>query len=101
MRFRFKTEKLLALYTNREGAKKYPRQVVESFFEVMAIVDAAKDERDLYAFKGLRFEKLSGRRKDERSLRLTGQWRLTLTIEHGEQGNCLVIQEIVDYHPKS
>ncbi|MEY3403765.1 MAG: hypothetical protein RLZZ86_3387 [Cyanobacteriota bacterium] len=67
--------------------------MVDDFFEVMAIIDAAVDERDLYAQKGLRFEKLQGKRGKEgqRSLRLNAQWRL-------EQGNYLTIIDIEDYH---
>ncbi|MEY3400748.1 MAG: hypothetical protein RLZZ86_351, partial [Cyanobacteriota bacterium] len=77
MRFYFQTKKLEALYTEEKNAHKYPG-VVDDFFEVMAIIDAAVDERDLYAQKGLRFEKLQGKRGKEgqRSLRLNAQWRL-------------------------
>ncbi|WP_017319060.1 type II toxin-antitoxin system RelE/ParE family toxin [Mastigocladopsis repens] len=71
LRFNFKDKKLEALYTEEKNAHKYPN-VVDDFFEVMAIIDAAVDERDLYAQKGLRFEKLKGKRgkEEQRSLRL-------------------------------
>ena len=88
MRFYFQTKKLEALYTEEKNAHKYPG-VVDDFFEVMAIIDAAVDERDLYAQKGLRFEKLQGKRGKEgqRSLRLNAQWRLIVTLAEDEQGN--------------
>ncbi|MEH2146890.1 type II toxin-antitoxin system RelE/ParE family toxin [Nostoc sp.] len=99
LRFQFKKNKLEALYTQEKDAHKYPG-VVDDFFEVMAIIDAAVDERDLYAYKGLRFEKLSGKRgkKGQRSLRLNNQWRLIVTVNEDEQGNYLTIIDIEDYH---
>lgn len=63
----------------------------------MTTLRAAKDERDLYALKGLRFEKLKGR-KGERSVRLNQQWRLILSVEEDEQGTYLQIIDIEDYH---
>jgi len=100
MRFIFKNKKLEALYTKGEGAKKYSEAVINAFFDVMSIIDAAIDERDLYAFKGPRFEKLEGERgnRGERSLRLNEQWRLILSIEWDENGKIILIIDIEDYH---
>lgn len=98
MRFRFATKKLEALYTAEAGAKKYPAAVVDAFFEVMAAIDAAVDERDLYGLKGLRFEALKGDRAGQHSLRLNKQFRLIVTIERDPAGNVMVVVEIDDYH---
>ena len=100
LRFIFKKKKLEALYTEEKDAHKYPNNVVDDFFEVMAIIDAAVNEGDLYAQKGLRFEKLQGKRGKEgqRSLRLNKQWRLILTVDQDEDGNYLNIIDIEDYH---
>ena len=99
MRFRFKDKKLEALYTEEKDAHKYPG-VVDDFFDVMTIIQSAPDERDLYAQKGLRFEKLTGKRgkQGQRSLRLNKQWRLIVTLEKDEQGAYLQILGIEDYH---
>ncbi len=99
MRFEFKSNKLRYLYTDEKNAHKYPG-VVDDFFDVMAVIDSAIDERDLYALKGLRFEKLSGKRgtQGQRSLRLNAQWRLIVSIEKDNQGNYLLIIDIEDYH---
>lgn len=99
MRFRFKTKKLEALYTEEKNAHKYPN-VIDDFFEVMAIIAAALDERDLYANKGLHFEKLAGQRgkQGQRSLRLNQQWRLIVTLEKDKDGSLLLIIDIEDYH---
>jgi toxin HigB-1 len=99
VRFRFKDKKLEALYIEEKNAHKYPN-VVDDFFEVMAIIVAALDERDLYANKGLRFEKLVGQRgkQGQRSLRLNKQWRLIVTLEEDEEGSYLQIIDVEDYH---
>jgi len=98
LRFRFGTKKLEALYTEERNAHKYPTGVVDAFFEAMTIIDSAVDERDLYAFKGLRFEKLGGDRRGQRSIRLNKQFRLILALERDDQGKYLSISDIEDYH---
>lgn len=100
MRFNFHTKKLKDLYTEEKGARKYPPEVADSFFEAIAIIAAAKDVRDLYALKGLRFEKLSGNRKGDRSIRLTKQWRLILKLEKDQQGNYLIILDIEKHYQR-
>jgi proteic killer suppression protein len=98
LRFRFKTRKLEALYTEEKGARRFPPGVVDAFFEAMAIIDSAVDERDLYAFKGLRFEKLGGNRKGQHSIRLNRQFRLILAFERDSEGKLLLVIDIEDYH---
>lgn len=90
MRFAFKTKKLAALYNDEQGANAYPEGIVDAFFEVMHIIEGAVDERDLYAFKSLRFEKLKGQR-GERSLRLNDQYRLIVSIEQDAEGRFLLL----------
>jgi proteic killer suppression protein len=99
VRFEFKKKKIELLYTEEKDAHKYPG-VVDDFFEVMAIIAAAESEQDLYANKGLRFEKLSGKRgkENQRSLRLNKQWRLIVILEKDEEGKYILIIDIEDYH---
>lgn len=98
MRFRFCTKRLQRLYTEGRDIRHLPASVVEAFLEVMLVIEAAPDERTLYEFPSLRFEKLKGRRKGQRSLRLNDQFRLTLTVEQDEEGSYLLILGIEDYH---
>lgn len=98
MRFRFVDHKLEALYREEKGAERYERSVVKAFFRVMAIIANAPDPRDLRALKSLRFEKLSGDRDGQHSLRLNDQWRLIVILERDDQGHVVVVIEIVDYH---
>jgi toxin HigB-1 len=92
LRYRFKNKILDRLYYKGTGTQKYPTEVADAFFETMSIIAAAMDIRDLYAMKSLHFEKLSGKRKEERSV------RLTMMLEEDEQGNFLLILDIEDYH---
>ena len=76
----------------------FDRPTVKGFRKTMQIIRAAPDERDFYALKGLRFEKLEGARSHQRSMRLTIQWRLILEL-HGAAPNKVVrIIGIEDYH---
>ncbi|MGY4281224.1 proteic killer suppression protein [Bradyrhizobium sp. LM2.7] len=76
----------------------FDRATIKGFRKTMQIILAAPDERDFYALKGLRFEKLEGQRSHQRSMRLTKQWRLIVEL-HGEAPKKVVrIIGIEDYH---
>lgn len=98
MRFFFADKKLEKLYTEEKGAHKYPSGVVDAFFEVMAVIANASDERDLYALKSLRYEKLGGKRSHQRSIRLNRQFRLIVEREKDQEGRFFWIVSIEDYH---
>jgi proteic killer suppression protein len=72
--------------------------VVASFFEVMTAIDAAPSTQDLHQLKGLNFEKLTGNRKGQHSLRLNDQWRLIVEVGTEKGKQFLRIIEITDYH---
>lgn len=100
MRIRFKHKKLEDLYYDGVRVKGYSKTLVDAFFKVVGIIQAAVDERDLYALKSLHFEKLEGDRgnRGEHSLRLNDQWRLIILLERDEEGKLVVIVDIEDYH---
>ncbi len=100
MQFKFDSPKLEALYTSEKGAKKYPPDVVDAFFDLIEIIKAAPDERTFRELKGLHYEKLEGKRAkaSERSMRLNDQWRLVVSIERDKSGNTVLILDIEDYH---
>ena len=100
MRFHYKSKRLEALYYEGKGANKYPEGVVSAFFEVMAIIESATDERDLYAFKSLRFERLQGKRRKlgHRSIRLNDQYRLVLIVERDQDGKYLLIVSLEKHY---
>ena len=96
MRFVFADAKLRTLYLT--GRSKLHADVSRAFFRVMAQIDQAIDERDLYALKGLHYEKLKGDRAGQRSLRLNRWFRLIVELQEDDAGRFLKIMEIVDYH---
>lgn len=100
MRFQFRDRKLASLYYEEKGTENHSEAVVDAFFDVMSLIDAAQGERDLYAQKGLRFEKLKGARAktEERSVRLNSQWRLILSIDQDLDGKLVLLIGIEDYH---
>ena len=96
MHFSFNDKKIEGLYLREEYAKDYPADVIANFFEVMAIIEGAKDERDFYAMKSLHFEKLAGKlgKEDKRSMRLTKQWRLIVSLSSTTEGKYLLVLNI-------
>ena len=72
--------------------------IVKAFRKTMQSIRAANDERDIRERKAARFEKLSGRRSHQHSIRLNNQFRLIVEL-HGEAPNkTVVIVGIEDYH---
>lgn len=98
MQIEFGDENLDRLEIDPTAGGEYPQAVVRGFRKAIQAIRAAADERDLYQSRGLRFEKLQGKRQSQHSFRLNGQWRLIVVLEgKGEEKKVRVI-EIVDYH---
>lgn len=72
--------------------------LVKAYRKRMNFIRQAQDERDLRAWKSLRFEKLHGNRQHQHSVRLNDQWRLVLELEGDSPNKKLVIVGIEDYH---
>ena len=72
--------------------------VVKAFRKRMQFIRAAVDERVFRAMKSLHYEKLQGDRAGQCSMRLNDQWRLILRIRQDEDGKCVVVISIIDYH---
>jgi proteic killer suppression protein len=98
MEFRFADSDLSRLESDAEFNAGFSRQIVRAYRKVLQVIRAAPDERDFYRMKSLHYEKLQGKRQHQRSMRLTGQWRLILEVEVTEEGRRLVVMGIEDYH---
>jgi toxin HigB-1 len=94
MRFKFDNKDLEELYTFNKHIRNYPEGVIKGFFKAMMYINASVNLRDLSKFKGLNLEKLSGKRKEQYSLRLNDQHRLIFIIT---KLNELLIKNIEDY----
>ncbi|MCC6242114.1 MAG: type II toxin-antitoxin system RelE/ParE family toxin [Gemmatimonadaceae bacterium] len=73
-------------------------EVVRAYRKRIGFLLACVDERDIYQMKSLHFEKLSGNRAHQRSIRLNAQFRLVFEIRMDANGKLIVVIEVVDYH---
>lgn len=55
---------------------------------------AARDLTDLYGTRSLGVHPLTGERRGQLAMRLTGQMRLIFTVDD----KTLIVEEVVDYH---
>ena len=72
--------------------------IVRAFRKRMQAIRSAVDERDFFALRSMKFEKLKGQRASEYSMRLNNQWRLILKLEGKGKEKRVVIVSIEDYH---
>lgn len=98
MKLRFEDKNLEKADRNPSKQAGVDQTVDKRFRDRMALIRSAPDERDFYKLKSLRYEKLKGKRKDERSMRLNDQWRLILKIEGEGKDTTVVVAGITDYH---
>ena len=98
MRVRFASGSLEQLETDPTFTGGHSAELVRLYRKRMTFIRQAMDERDLYALKSLRFEKLKGARSHQRSVRLNDQWRLTLQLQGDGQAKTVLIVSIEDYH---
>jgi proteic killer suppression protein len=98
LRVEYHDEVLRRLAQDPDYAPKgWDRDVIKSYRKKIQLIIAAKDERDLYAMRGLRLEQLKGDRDGQSSIRLNDQFRLILIfVTDGDR--VAVILEIIDYH---
>ena len=75
-----------------------PQGIVKAFRKRMQYLRAAQDERDLYAWKSLHYEKMQGDRSHQRSMRLNDQMRLVLEIKTHSKQSVIHVICIEDYH---
>ncbi len=93
----FADDKLDRLETDAEYAAGLSPALVKAFRKRMQQIRAAPDERDFYAIRGMKFEKLRGDRKGQHSIKLNDQFRLIIVLlDKGR--SALRIIEITDYH---
>ncbi len=95
---RFKDEFLERLETEVNYSAGYSEAIVKAFRKRMQFIRSATDERDFYALKSLRFEKLKGNRDHQHSIRINDQWRLILEIQGESPSKVLIVIGIEDYH---
>jgi proteic killer suppression protein len=98
MRVEFDDPALDRLETDEDFAAGFSPEVVRGFRKVMQAIRAAPDERTLYALRGLRFEKLKGKRRHQCSLRVNKQWRVIAELRAKGPEKHIAIVAVEDYH---
>jgi len=94
----YSSDDLENLATDPRFKTKLAAAIVKAYRRRIQQVIAATDERDFYALKSLHYEKLEGKRKHQRSMRLNKQMRLILEIETTKPKNTVHVISIEDYH---
>lgn len=94
----FRDEAYRSLESDPKFTGGHAAAIVKAYRNRMNFIRQAPDERDLYAWKSLRFEKLQGNRAHQRSLRLNDQWMLIIELDGTSPNEKIVIVGIEDYH---
>lgn len=98
MEVKFKTNKLQKQYQNhKEAIKAYGLQIAKKYINRIDILKSAKSFDDLYKIPQLKFHPLSGNRKGEFAISLTGYWRLIITND-GDTFDIAKIEEVSDHY---
>jgi proteic killer suppression protein len=74
--------------------KGFPVDLIRRAQQLLVLLNAASDVRDLRSPPGNRLEKMSGDREGQYSIRINQQWRICFVWSNGGADDV----EIVDYH---
>lgn len=100
MNIEFKNSKLKKHFENeKEASKAYGKQVAKKYIMRINTLKGAKSFDDLYRIPVLKFHPLTGDRKGEYAIALTGYWRLIIT-NSGETFDIAKIEEVSDHYGK-
>ena len=98
MDIEFKDLKLGLIETEEAACTRLPAAVIASCRQKLVVLRAAPDERVLRNWKSLHYEKLSGDRAGQRSIRLNKQWRMVFTLDAATDPPKIIVMSIEDYH---
>ena len=98
MEVRFKTNKLQKQYENsKDAVKAYGIDVAKKYIQRVGILKSAKSFDDLSKIPQLRFHPLTGDRKGEFAISLTGFYRLIITND-GDTFDIAKIEEVSKHY---
>ena len=98
MDIRFKTNKLQKQYENSKDAiKAYGLDVAKKYIQRVGILKSAKSFDDLSKIPQLKFHPLTGDRKGEFAISLTGFYRLIITND-GDTFDIAKIEEVSKHY---
>ena len=98
MKILFRTKKLEKNFTNqREAEKAYGKEVARKYIYRINIIQQAKNIEEIKSLPGLRCHELTGNRKGQWSIHLTGFYRLIFTF-HGKTLEIVRIEEVSKHY---
>lgn len=98
MEVRFKTNKLQKQYENsKDAVKAYGLDVAKKYIQRVDILKSAKSFDDLSKIPQLKFHPLTGDRKGEFAISLTGFFRLIIT-NNGDTFDIAKIEEVSKHY---
>jgi proteic killer suppression protein len=74
-----------------------PLEVIAACQRKLHLLDAAPDERTLQNWKSLGFQS-AGPLREERSIKLSGVWRLLFMLDENTQPPTIRVRSIVNHH---
>jgi toxin HigB-1 len=98
MEVEFRDSRLALILTDRAAEMKLPLSVINSARRKLILIRAAPDERTMRNWKSLHFEKMSGDRAGERSIRLTKQWRMSVQLDQTCTPAKLIVLNITNHY---
>ena len=98
MEVEFRDSKLALIETSRAAETKLPLSVINSARRKLFLIRAAPDERTMRNWKSLHYEKMTGARKGERSIRLNDQWRMSIDLDDSRSPAKVVVLEITNHY---
>tara|TARA_R110002020_G_scaffold113518_8_gene261090 strand:- start:12888 stop:13184 length:297 start_codon:yes stop_codon:yes gene_type:complete len=98
MEIRFANDGLALIETDQAHKTRLPPNVIVSARRKLQFVRSATDERDLRNWKSLHYEKLTGDRVDQKSIRINDRWRLVFLLDRDANPNIITVLAIEDYH---
>ena len=91
-------DKRLEQLATDKGLANSADPVTKQFRKRIQFIACAPEERDFYAMRSLRFERLKGDRQHQYSMRLNKQWRLILEFRGSAPSKRVAVIAIEDYH---
>ncbi len=98
MEIEFADQSLALIETDDAGATRLPIAVIKSARRKLTLLRAAPDDRTLRNWKSLHYEKLSGDRDGQRSIRLNDRYRLVFELDSDAEPQLATVLSIEDYH---
>lgn len=100
MKIEFDQDYLLEIYENGKASNKkhrYQPQVINQYIKVINTIKPLNKIEELFLFKSLNYEKLSGKKKGIESIRVNDQYRIEFVSRiEGEDPNSITICSITE-----